>query len=355
MTCKATERDSVLFETRTASLRLKRKSEYLDITMDIVIDIQGFCDADEKFIPKEVAVVALNSAIIGHWIMTPPYPFDDLPEKSRRENNWLSRNYHGIEWFDGETDLKCFVIQLREITRRVRYIYSRGQEKARYLRRLLSRNVYNLEGISPAFKNLPEDKESGHRCSHHGFRFCSTDKFLCALRNAGKLKRWIGAQNTSSECSIVSSCDDLSRENWSISEKADSGVFMKKNKNLDIIRNIEAWRTEKKEEEEDKNQSRNYIAKDISCVKKEEYPTDSNAQQTISAQSFENVYSTRKEINPCDSTIQIIPRARAPSCYATNEFVGNLTRVASSQCQICGSLSCRQTTEGVDEVDSHCR
>ena len=130
---------------------------------------------------------------------------------------------------------------------------------------------------------------------------------------------------------------------------------MKKNKNLDIIRNIEAWRNAT-EKEEEKNQSLYYIAKDTPYVKKEEeYPTDSNAQQTISAQSFENVYSTQKEVNPCDSTIQIIPRTRAPSCYATNEFVGNLTRVASSQCQICGSLSCRQTTEGVDEVDSHCR
>ena len=66
---------------------MKRIRERLDITMEIVIDIQGFRGADEKFIPKEVAVVAINAPIIGHWIITPPYPFDELPVKSRRENN----------------------------------------------------------------------------------------------------------------------------------------------------------------------------------------------------------------------------------------------------------------------------
>jgi len=57
--------------------------------MDIVIDIQGFRDIEENFIPKD--------GFTGHWIMTSLCPFDDLPERIRRENNWLIRNYHGIE------------------------------------------------------------------------------------------------------------------------------------------------------------------------------------------------------------------------------------------------------------------
>jgi len=54
--------------------------------MNIVIDIQGFRDVEENFIPKEVAIL--------HRIMTSPCSFDDLPERVRRENNWLTRNYH---------------------------------------------------------------------------------------------------------------------------------------------------------------------------------------------------------------------------------------------------------------------
>ncbi|XP_011870599.1 PREDICTED: uncharacterized protein LOC105563544 [Vollenhovia emeryi] len=128
--------------------------------MDVVIELQGFRDIDKKkFIAKEIALVAIQEPIIGHWILTPPYPFEDLPERSRLENNWLSRNYHGIEWFDGETNLECFTLHLRRITRLARNIYTRGREKAHYLRQLLSRNIYNLEIISPPFKNLPEDGE----------------------------------------------------------------------------------------------------------------------------------------------------------------------------------------------------
>lgn len=317
--------------------------------MDIVIDIQGFRDVEEKFIPKEVAVVAVNAPIIGHWIMTPPYPFDELPEKSRRENNWLSRNYHGIEWFDGETKQKYFAIQLREITRQARYIYSRGQEKVLYLRRLLSRNVYNLEGISPSFKDLPEDKERGHRCSRHGFQFWPTDKFLCALRNAYKLKHWLVAENTS-ECG--SDRTNLSHENWKQSGggKSDSGIFT--NKNLRIIRNIKTRYNTIEEEKEEENRTCDCVEKAnyIPSVKKEYLPTTQGIRDN--PHSLENSCASKK-VN--SETVQIIPLALSPPRCLKNEFTGNLTSAATTQCQICCCLSCRQTAEGVDEVDRHRR
>ena len=176
--------------------------------MDIVIDIQDFRDAEENFISKEVAVLAVNAAIIGLSILTSPCPFEDLSMRARRENNWLIRNYHGIEWFDGDVNPKNFTIHLRDITRHARYIYTRGQEKARYLSNLLSRNVYNLEGISPAFKNLPDFEDRRQRCTHHGFR--TSAELRCALCNAYKLKRWLIIRHSSN-----SSNDNLSSENWS--------------------------------------------------------------------------------------------------------------------------------------------
>ena len=65
--------------------------------MYIVINIEDFRDVEENFISKEVAILAINVTITGHWIMISPYPFGDLPERVRRENNWLIRNYHGME------------------------------------------------------------------------------------------------------------------------------------------------------------------------------------------------------------------------------------------------------------------
>jgi len=111
---------SVLLMTSAPMFRdIKKSSKNSNITMDIVIDIQGFRDVEK----------------IRHWIMMPPYPFDNLPERVRREN-WLTRNYHGIEWFDGNIDPKYFTIQLRNITRRACYIYNSGYEKACYLSNL---------------------------------------------------------------------------------------------------------------------------------------------------------------------------------------------------------------------------
>jgi len=93
--------------------------------MDIVIDVQGFRNVDEKFIPKEVAI----NVIIGHCIMMSPF---SLSKRVRRENNWLSRNYQA-EWFDGETNHKYFTLQLHEIIRQARYMYQRAKKKKTYV------------------------------------------------------------------------------------------------------------------------------------------------------------------------------------------------------------------------------
>lgn len=337
------------------------------IVMDIIIDIQGFRDAFDKFIPKEVAVVAINASFVGHWIMISPYPFGELPEKTRRENNWLSRNYHGLEWFDGEADPKYFTRQLQEIVRTVRCIYVRGSEKARYLRNLLCRNVYNLEEVSPPFKNLSDVSEGGRRCAYHGFR--TGMKFVCALQNAYKLKRWLVAQNTSGS-SDGTSFVSHSSDSWAISdnesEKSDDYIFMK---------NIETWRRSSAiGEEEEKNlapreaevkayhvnepvikayvKEQHLSSKDRDCFTETSSVSDNSAKKLP---IFENTRasSTKKETIP--EVVQIIPLTRTPPNHVENEFIGNLTSVASSQCEICGSLSCRPTAEDVDETDRHHR
>lgn len=344
--------------------------------MDIVIDIQGFRNAKEKFLPKEVALVAINAPIVGHWIMMPPHPFGELPESSRRQNNWLSRCYHGIEWFDGETNLRYFTLQLREIVRQARYIYSRGQEKAHYLQCLLSRNVYNLEGISPPFRNLFDGEEN--RCTHHGFQ--SNTKFHCALRNAYKLKHWLVKQN-SSECSD-STCDNLSLSTESesdeddVGEKIRRGIFVK-NLNFDTIHNIGAWRKNNaieenklaaaveqargdqspvREKEEELPKIESCINKDKIIVSgtsgKQSYIDDNSTLHSVLHDTTGRTTSASVTKEVESGFIQIIPPVRAPT---KNELARNFTSLASTQCQICGSLSCRQAAEGVDEVDRHRR
>jgi len=193
-----------------------------------------FPECGREVYSERSVVVVTNATIIGHWIMMSPCPFSDLPKTVRRENNWLSRNYHDIEWFDGEINLKYLTLQLCEITRQAHYIYTRGQEKVRYLRELLSRNVYNLEGISPPFKELPDGEKGGQHCTH-GFR--AKAKFLCALRNAYKLKHWLVQNNGNS--SYNSSVLDENCSGDESEKESDSRIFATTNQNFDMTRNME--------------------------------------------------------------------------------------------------------------------
>ncbi|KYN27633.1 hypothetical protein ALC57_02974 [Trachymyrmex cornetzi] len=249
--------------------------------------------------------------ITGHWIMRPPYPFGELPERARRENNWLTRNYHGIEWFDGDVNPIYFTIHLRAITRHARHIYTIGQEKSRYLSNLLSRNVYNLEGISPAFKNLPDFGGCGQRCTHHGFR--TNVGSHCALRNAYKLKRWLAIRNSSD-----SSYDSLPSENCSESdvesEKTNSGNFSIKFKNQknDIFRNIEAWRKNIVTEKANQNEDEQAIAEEKKALPKFDSTIDRDKTNT-------NVSQT------------------------SSIFENSTTHVLAKECPTCRGLSCRPT------------
>lgn len=322
--------------------------------MDIVIDIQGFRDADEKFLPKEVAVVAIDAPIVDHWIMMPPHPFGELPEKVRRQNTWLTRNYHGIEWFDGETNPKYFTLHLREIIRHSRHIYVRGSEKAHYLRNLLSREIYNLEGISPAFKNLTSEGECGQYCAHHGFRKI----FHCALHNAYKLKRWLLEQNNNvsndtlsvghpTTCSspenyqLSGDDDDDDSSYESVKTSCGENYFVSSvNDDPVLIHNI-------------KTRADNIlVTKDLSSVeqtikKQEEEEEEEGFTEFKSSSENASAGEVKAEV------IQIIPGSLRSSLCQKNELLRNSTSIAPYRCQACGCLSRRQSSEGVDEVDSY--
>jgi len=96
--------------------------------------------------------------------------------------------------------------------------------------------------------------DGGQRCTHHGFR--AKAKFLCALRNAYKLKHWLvqNSGNSSYNSSVLN--ENCGGKSGGKSE-SDNGMFAITNQNFEVTRNTETWRnnTIKKEEEEEKTQS----------------------------------------------------------------------------------------------------
>lgn len=159
--------------------------------MDFVVDIQGFKDAEECFFPKEVAVVTINGTHCGHWIIAQPYAFTELPHRSKTQNNWLSKHFHGIEWYEGDTPFKNLCRYLRTLARHSNRIFVRGKDKAELLHRITSRNIINLEDemVCPSFNQLPQVQQ---HCLTHAIKSKTENKeYTCALNNALRINKWI--------------------------------------------------------------------------------------------------------------------------------------------------------------------
>ncbi|KYN07153.1 hypothetical protein ALC62_01885 [Cyphomyrmex costatus] len=158
--------------------------------MNIVIDIQGFKNTEEDFFPKEVAIVSINNDHCAHWIIA-PYSFTELSTRSKSQNNWLSKNFHGIEWFEGDTPYKNLCRHLRTIAQFTNRIFIRGRDKSAFLHRITSRNIINLEEEEkcPPFHQLPQLKQT---CLIHSIKIKTNNReYTCALNNALRIRKWI--------------------------------------------------------------------------------------------------------------------------------------------------------------------
>lgn len=154
---------------------------------DYIIDVQAFHDKEGGFLPKEIAVLGTDRNYASHWIVKPPYDVTELSKGILATNSYLTCYHHGIEWFDGESNLEDVYSALREVARNAVHIYVRGQQKQDLLQRLLGRQIINLEEYDcPSFKNLPRVNE--HYCFHHGIK---REYFSCAVGYAHKLRDWL--------------------------------------------------------------------------------------------------------------------------------------------------------------------
>jgi hypothetical protein len=55
----------------------------------VLIDIQGFKITNNKFIPKELAILKNNK--MAHYVFAPPFPSTLLPDDVQYQIKWLSK------------------------------------------------------------------------------------------------------------------------------------------------------------------------------------------------------------------------------------------------------------------------
>lgn len=180
--------------------------------MDLVIDVQFCKDANDKNVPKEVAVLALNKDFSSHWMVLPPYTIKKLPSKVRCQNNWLMQNHHGLTWLDGDISQRTLLKNLESISRYTNKIYVRGHEKLVFLQGVVHNEVINLEDDEncPSFENL---SSTGKYCLQHGIKSPYLS-FHCAMNNVGKLKFWLNQRKTleNNNIEILLSLENIDNE-----------------------------------------------------------------------------------------------------------------------------------------------
>lgn len=115
--------------------------------MQAVVEFHGYHDNNYKFIVKEFAIVGENFSSVV--VFKPPYTFDQLNSGARRTALWLQKNYHHIGWEEGDVPYDEDVI--RTLCKPFSIIYTKGLEKAQFLRKLL-----------PHVEELPEMERYSH-------------------------------------------------------------------------------------------------------------------------------------------------------------------------------------------------
>lgn len=156
--------------------------------MEFVIDVQGFKTDFNEFVFKELAIIPLGEDVQPIiYLFKPPHDWSFLQPRYKCENSWLTNNYHGIEWQDGDIPYEELEEILRSATRNASKIWVKGLEKQKWINRF-TENVCNIETLEcPSLAKL--HKVNDWICSNHNRQRCYHSN--CAASNALVLKTWL--------------------------------------------------------------------------------------------------------------------------------------------------------------------
>lgn len=152
--------------------------------MIAIVDVQGFKNEQNQFIPKEIAVLCDRRVYV--LLIKPPYPFYDLTKKERLQVAWLEKN-RGLLWNEGITPYFNYKNQLCDFLSN-KCILTKGCEKVIWLKEMFDNNitVYNLEDRNcPSLVTLYDQYSSSSNilsCVYH--------EKICALKNVFCLNMW---------------------------------------------------------------------------------------------------------------------------------------------------------------------
>lgn len=160
--------------------------------MDFVIEMQGFRDVANNFVPKEVSIECLQRSVTAHWIINAPHEFELLPFDLKATNDYMASRMFGLHWFDGDLSLRKLYHHFYEIARSARRIYVKGEEKALFLQSIMARSIIDLgEYTLLKFTDLQKHFKIDTMCMTHALMHDVEKQAYCTKTRVSLLKAWL--------------------------------------------------------------------------------------------------------------------------------------------------------------------
>src|SRR5215510_7033171 len=120
----------------------------------IVFDAFVGNSSDKDYVIKCATIVNITKNVVQQFDFAPPFDWDLLTHRSRKQNMFLTKYIHGLTWYSGEIPHSRLSALLKEKTDNVDQLYAKGVENCRFLSDLLGREVLNMENT--VMFHLPE-------------------------------------------------------------------------------------------------------------------------------------------------------------------------------------------------------
>ncbi|MGP1917392.1 MAG: hypothetical protein ACTS6P_02225, partial [Candidatus Hodgkinia cicadicola] len=152
-----------------------------------VVEFQAFRGDRNEYLIKEFAAVDVNTNFSVVLLFASPYNHSRLSTKTQRSNDWLQTHYHRLRWDDGNVPYKDLIRTVVKICSRFSVVYTKGSEKATFLRQYHG-NVIDLDDLfAPCSINKRTSIQMCPAPQHHQQK---QPVAQCALYNALFYASW---------------------------------------------------------------------------------------------------------------------------------------------------------------------
>lgn len=101
-----------------------------------ILDIQFVCGNNGQYFIKELAVLTIGTICPKVYHFMPPYPYQELSLKAKRQNNYDVKNINGLHWSGGTINYNSLTEVFSTFENAT--IYVKGEVKASFIRKYLS-------------------------------------------------------------------------------------------------------------------------------------------------------------------------------------------------------------------------